>query len=374
METDAAHRYRSRILREMNANRVNPFNSPPSSTGSHGTVSPTMSSVFSDPEGESTRRLNEDIARVTAARPLPVNWEAAHRKWPEYFSKPVARDTNHNHKNTNTRPWSPGAKENKTHTKHADDSTQDAWRGTKARAEMQPRVDNESDMSSILDKSPGRPAYYTNTHKPSPLAKSHARSPSPGHRRSSISEALNRLQRASLSPSGDRNREASPQLSSNKSSLTAVPPSPESVASPRHNASAHVRSFFMPDVSHLGDFVTGTLKFTGSIKNGVPIFVKHGKVHDRQEQHAPTPHAQVDGIKVPEDEDKIFVSMDMIREEIVSLQAAHDKVQEYAERQRQRADTLEAQLQGKGYGNHVARPEMLAHKTRRCSLGLFVRA
>lgn len=100
----------------------------------------------------------------------------------------------------------------------------------------------------------------------------------------------------------------------------------------------------MPDVSHLGDFVTGTLKFSGSMKNGVPIFVKHGKVHDSQERPAAKSHAHVDAIKVPEDEEKIFVSMDMIRDEIVSLQAAHDKVQEYAEGLQLQVERLEAQL------------------------------
>jgi hypothetical protein len=179
------HRYRSRILREMNANRANPFNSPPSSTGSHGTV--TVSSLFSEPEGESTRRLNEDIARVTAPRKLPVNWEAAHRKWPEHFSKPNPNKAPIFDDTTDMRPWKSEFKENKPPVSNVkftlDDSTQDVWPGTaKTRADMQPRVDNESDISSILDKSPARPvAHYgtTRPHKnPSPLSKSHTRAPS----------------------------------------------------------------------------------------------------------------------------------------------------------------------------------------------------
>lgn len=362
METDAIHRYRSRILREMNANRANPFNSPPSSTGSHGTV--TMSSLFSDPDGESTRRLNEDIARVTAPRKLPVNWEAAHRKWPEYFSKPDTNKAPIFDDANDVRPWRPQSKENKPPVSNVkftvDDSTQDIWPSTtKTRAEMQPRVDNESDISSILDKSPARPVSNYGATKsqknPSPLSKPHTRVPSEPvaneQRRSSITDAFNRLQRASLSPRNTN--QDSPNVSSAKSSLTAVPPSPASIASPSHNAS-NVRSFFMPDVSHLGDFVTGTLKFSGSMKNGVPIFVKHGKVHDRQERPSAAAHAQVDGIEVPEDEEKIFVSMDMIRDEIVSLQAAHDKVQEYAEGLQLQVERLEAQLRhgrfsGSGY-------------------------
>ncbi|KAG6033274.1 hypothetical protein E4U41_006957 [Claviceps citrina] len=387
METDALHRYRSRILREMNANRANPFNSPPSSTGSHGTV--TMSSLFSDPDGESTRRLNEDIARVTAPKKLAVNFDAAHRKWPEYFSKPKSdnarrldaggQDDPTNTTTTTTtgaRAWKTQSKENKPPVSNAkltvEDSTRDIWpSAAKTRAEMQARVDNESDMSSILDQSPARPPSYYGApraqqqHK-SPLSKSHNRTPSqpvPSRQRhSSISNALNRLQRASLSPC-DGHQE-SPNASSAKSSLTAVPPSPVSMASPGHNAS-NVRSFFMPDVSHLGDFVTGTLKFSGSMKNGVPIFVKHGKVHDSRERPAARAHAQVDAIKIPEDEEKIFVSMDMIRDEIVSLQAAHDKVQEYAEGLQLQVERLEAQLRhGKFDGGYDESDKIRAQKNR----------
>ncbi|EFY88471.1 rhoptry protein [Metarhizium acridum CQMa 102] len=323
-----------------------------------------MSSLFSDPDGESTRRLNEDIARVTAPRKLPVDWEAAHRKWPEYFSKPDTNKAPVFDDAKNVRPWKPQSKENKPPVSNAkftvDNSTQDIWPSTtKTRAELQPRVDNESDISSILDRSPARPVSYYGATKsqqnPSPLSKPHTRAPSEPianeQRRASITDALNRLQRASLSP---RNKDQdSPNMSSAKSSLTAVPPSPASMTSPSHNAS-NVRSFFMPDVSHLGDFVTGTLKFSGSMKNGVPIFVKHGKVHDRKERPSTAAHAQVDGIEVPEDEEKIFVSMDMIRDEIVSLQAAHDKVQEYAEGLQLQVERLEAQLRhgrfsGSGY-------------------------
>ncbi|UNI23242.1 hypothetical protein JDV02_009075 [Purpureocillium takamizusanense] len=374
METDTANRYRSRILREMNANRANPFNSPPSSTGSHGTVSPTMSSVFSDPDGESTRRLNEDIARITASKKLPINWEAAHRKWPEFFSLPKARDAHHD--DTDTRPLA--TLENNRPTVLNDDSTQDVWAASKkARAEMQPRVENESDLSSLISKSPAHalPRHVTaaNVRQSSPLTKVHARNPSdhaiPGQRRQSISEALNGLRHASPPPrdaSRDHQRGShSPLLSSAKSSLTAVPPSPGSMTSPGHDAS-HARSFFMPDVSHLGDFVTGTLKFSGSMKNGVPIFVKNGKVHDRQERPSVAAHAQVDGLQIPEDEEKIFVSMDMIRDEIISLQEHHDKVQEYAESLQRDVENLEAQLRSskRSGGDGYADDKLVARKNQ----------
>lgn len=368
----------------MNANRDNPFNSPPSSTGSHGTVSPTMSSVFSDPDGESTRRLHEDIARVTAARKLPVNWEAAHRKWPEFYSMPRNRDKLIFDDVTDTRPLSSQSKENKppasTAAKYLDDTTQDIWNAPKrTRAEMQPRVDNESDLSSILSKSPSKVLSHHDfakiTRNPSPLHKSHAQIPTEpefkSQRRPSISDALDRLRRASASPRDAREKtpsseHESPFMSSAKSSLTAVPPSPASMASPDHNAS-NARSFFMPDVSHLGDFVDGTLRFSGSMKNGVPVFVKHGRVHDQKEKRFSVRHAEVDAIGVPEDEEKIFVSMDMIRDEIISLQEHHDKVQEYAGNLQQQVDTLQAQLKTRNgaVDQERANKQVLAEKKRK---------
>lgn len=352
MEADTANRYRSRILREMNANRDNPFNSPPSSTGSHGTV--TLSSVFSDPDGESTRKLNEDIARVTAPRKLPVNFEAAHKKWPEFYSMPK-RNSAPIFEYSNTRPVSAESKENKPPVFNFDndDSTQDPWQGSvRTRSEMQPRVDNESDLSSILDKSPARglsaQGYSKKTRNPSPLAKVHNSRQSPqehDRRRSSLNDALDQLRKSSKNLE-EGHHQTSPRMSSAKSSLTAVSSSPENGD---HNAS-NVRSFFMPDVSHLNDFVTGTLRFNGSMKNGVPIFVKRGQVYDRRESSAQPHHAEVDGLEVPEDEEKIFVSMDMIREEIVSLQDHYDKVQEYAANLQQQVEDLENQLKSRPSG------------------------
>ncbi|KAM0441131.1 hypothetical protein ACHAPT_000436 [Fusarium lateritium] len=369
MEVDAASRYRSRILREMKANRDNPFNSPPSSTGSHGTVSPTLSSVFSDPDGESTRRLNEDIARVTAPKNLPVNWEAAHRKWPEFFGMPKTREVPVFEDNTDTRPLSAESKENKPpasatkfQDKFADDTTNPTWLGSnRTRAEMQPRVDNESDLSSLVAKSPARalsnPSWGKNTHHPSPLSKVHTRVASESlaeqkqQHRESLTNALNRLRSASQSPrvnqqDQEQRDRSSPQMSSAKSSLTAVPSSPHSMGSPGHNES-NARSFFLPEVSHLGDFVDGTLRFSGAMRDGVPIFVKHGRVHDRFEKPSPMSHAEVDEVEVPEEEEKIFVSMDMIREEIISLQEHYDKVQEYAENLQHQVEQLEAQLKSR---------------------------
>jgi len=314
-----------------------------------------MSSVFSDPEGESTRRLNEDIARVTAPRKLPVNWDAAHKKWPEYFSKPKSRNAPAFDEDFDARPHSAQSKENKPPIPSfkfpEEDSTRDVWDGSKRkRADMQARADNESDLSILLAKSPAGAlsTYGLNNRHLSPASKPHGRTPSepaPAQRRPSISAALDRLRRASSSPKHEQRHmsgaNGSPNMSSAKSSMTAVPPSPVSMASPYNET--NVRSFFMPDVSHLGDFVTGTLRFSGSIKNGVPILVKQGKVHDKKENPSAASHVAVDGLEIPKDEEKIFVSMDMIRDEIVSLQESHDKIQEYAMNLQQQLERQQGQ-------------------------------
>lgn len=368
MESDAVTRYRSRILREMNANRENPFNSPPSSTGR---ASPTLSSVFSDPDGESTRLLNQDIARVTAPKKLPINWEAAHRKWPEFYAQPkkniaVLDDQ------TDTKPLNDilrtknERKTAQTIPKYIDDTTEDAWNGSKrTRSEMQPRVDNEPDLPQVISRAPVRKlSNYGLTksvvHNPSPLSRVHVQSPpreraSERERQASIEKALEILRKASSTP-GDLNRristhdQSSPILSSAKSSMTAVPPSPPPLMSSPVHETPNGRSFFMPDISHLDDFVTGTLRFNGAMKDGVPILVKHGQVHDQKERPFGVTHAEIDGIKIPEDEEKIFISMDMIREEIVSLQEHHDKIQDYAGSLQHEVERLEAQLRSSRKG------------------------
>lgn len=356
MESDAVtSRYRSRILREMNANRENPFNSPPSSTGSHGTVSPTMSSVFSDPDGESTRKLNEDIARLTgqANGKLQVNWEAAHKKWPEFYGmptskpQPTARGALPDH---NKLVDALEARENSAPrylSKYLDESTQDTWQDSKrTRAEMQPRVDNDSDNSSNLTRSPKRPDFRPQSsrfaHQPrtqSPLSRAYMRhssgeAPPQSPPRDQVDrfDHIQNAQALAATPKINSMPKAAPQHTpADFNTIRKSFPSPATTDSPARNAAgATVNSFFMPDISHLNDLVSGTLRFNGAYKNGVPIFVKHGKVRDQAESLAAHHHAEVDGLAIPEEEEKMFVSMDLIRKEIEDLQEHDDLVQKYA--------------------------------------------
>ncbi|MBE3047207.1 hypothetical protein IMZ48_32730 [Candidatus Bathyarchaeota archaeon] len=58
----------------------------------------------------------------------------------------------------------------------------------------------------------------------------------------------------------------------------------------------------------------------------------------------PPNHAEVDGMEIPEDEERIFVSMDMIRDEIVALQDHHDGIEKYAEKLQTEVDQLQSQV------------------------------
>lgn len=89
-------------------------------------------------------------------------------------------------------------------------------------------------------------------------------------------------------------------------------------------------SFFLPNLNHLNDFVSGTLRWS-SLKNGTPVFVKHGKVHDRETRTSLDHHADFEAVTIPHEEEEIFVSLDKVREEIQTLQEHDELVSKKAE-------------------------------------------
>ncbi|KKA26238.1 hypothetical protein TD95_000069 [Thielaviopsis punctulata] len=396
MEADSAEgRYRSRILREMNANRENPFNSPPSSTGSHGTLDPTVTSNITDQEGDSTRRLNEDIARITGnGRKPSVNWDAIHNKWPEFYPKPKPLPTGMRRNNGRdpVAPTDTETKENRPPKQSAkklhsiDNLGADSFDGSnRTRAEMQPRVESEPDASSILNLSPERPNLPPPTRLPyqpqhgSPLARQQTRSPSTPEgspvrtRRPSLPAALSKENTDGLKLNRKLNfaqhrlsKEVKAATKQLKKQQKQQQQKQQQVSNQRRarqlfNAEKNETfgsTIYMPDISNLGDFVSGTLRFDGTVKNGVPILVRNGKVVDIHEDPSNGPnsngHADVDGIKVPDDEEKMFVSMDMIRDEIIALQEHNDFVQNYAEGLQQEIEELQTQIESiksRGGGN-----------------------
>ncbi|KAI8955571.1 hypothetical protein F4801DRAFT_272091 [Xylaria longipes] len=97
---------------------------------------------------------------------------------------------------------------------------------------------------------------------------------------------------------------------------------------PLVNQTAH--SFFLPSINHLHDLVAGTLRWS-SLKNGMPIFVKHGKVHDKETLKYEDHHADFEVVTIPDEEEQIFVSLDKIRDEIQTLQEHDELVSKHAE-------------------------------------------
>lgn len=107
------------------------------------------------------------------------------------------------------------------------------------------------------------------------------------------------------------------------------------------NQTAH--SFFLPHFNHLNDFVSGTLRWS-SFKNGTPIFVKHGRVHDRETKTSLDHHADFEAVTIPLEEEEIFVSLDKIREEIMTLQQHDELVSKQAEQLQDEVCELQAHL------------------------------
>ncbi|GAP85403.1 putative rhoptry protein [Rosellinia necatrix] len=275
-------RYQSRILREMRNNAENPF-SPPSSTGSHGTV--TLTSQLSIPDGESTRQPM-----------LPViNTSVLGRTFPEW--KQSGKE--------NTQPSSPPAL-NDTESLFGPDSP-------RLRAHYQaPIVEDTMELNPPVNPARGNLTTLLDTLRTARSEKAEADEESV-KRSSQISpkdplnaglpaNAARRVSRHSHSNSGNNHGSTSP--------------SPSII-----NQTAH--SFFVPNLNHLNDFVSGTLRWA-SLKNGTPVFVKHGKVHDREAKISLDYHADFEAVPIPHEEEEIFVSMDKIREEIQTLQE-HDE-------------------------------------------------
>jgi hypothetical protein len=339
-------RYQSRILREMHQNKENPFNSPPSSTGSHGTITATSDLSF-HPEGESTRRMEDSIVLPTLSNrhasrnaaqttPFKVNTSAIGRNFPEWKDWDGNDQTDdiynttgdhETHRKENIPPSS-----STVNSPSQIEARKAADHG--ARTSMHARVDDESDYSGTMD-----------------LGHSAHRQPSSGKKRSqwksykgNVTSLINTLKAAqatkdvttpksSPKPTSAELR-SSINRQSRKSHIHLDP------ATPNHNTT---RSFFLPNLEHIKDFVSGALRLS-TVRNGIPVFVKHGKVLDRGASLGPEDHTEVDAIEIPQDEQEIFVSLDKIREEIQALQEHDDQVSKQAEELQEVIYELQIQL------------------------------
>jgi hypothetical protein len=203
-----------------------------------------------------------------------------------------------------------------------------------ARAHMQARVEDDSDHSVNIQngmsahKQPGSASKKGAAWKP---------------QRGNITSLIQTLKAAQAAQeSTPKKQSPTSRLSERRTSLnrqSRVSDIHFSPATPNQTA----RSFFLPNLEHINDLVSGVLKLS-SIKNGIPVFVKHGKVHDRESRSSPGHHAELDAIEVPRDEQEIFVSLDKIREEIHTLQAHDDQVSRQAEQLQDEVCELQTQL------------------------------
>ncbi|KAI1455791.1 hypothetical protein F4805DRAFT_434836 [Annulohypoxylon moriforme] len=381
-------RYQSRILREMHQNTENPFNSPPSSTGSHGTITLT-SNITMGPQGESTRRMDDvsiklpsQAAMRGAKAPQPasfnVNTSALGRTFPEWSSW---NPNGHEHQKDTWDVASNGlanldGKENVTplgspnsmvatpraenrEVEHTDAT--DAYKGQTAlaspdvartRAQMQPRVQTESECSLDLSEPLAQPQEDTEDHEIRRRVSAPASGKSSKPRRGNVTALLETLKTAQT-----KQTESKEQFAKQSS-----PKQQQSLLQSRNAAKIHIerqsglnhmagpstpnqtaRSFFLPNFSYINDFLSGTLRLS-SLRNGMPIFVKHGKVHDREATNSPDHHVDVEAIAIPEDEEKIFVSLDKIKDEIHALKEHDEMVSRQAEQLQEEIEELQIQI------------------------------
>ncbi|KAI0391470.1 hypothetical protein F5Y17DRAFT_440483 [Xylariaceae sp. FL0594] len=292
-------KYRSRILREMRNNADNPF-SPPSSTGSHGTV--TLTSQLSLPDDESTR------PQIPA-----INTSVLRQRFPEWETKTTT---------TTPKAYSPANKENKAPVPAAgaldEDDSIIVPDSPKLRVPKSDTMrDTRGNVTTLLDT--------LNHSRPEKAAEAKQASSSQDAPKSQLNagagfsaNAARRIQRSQ--PGG-------------------FSPMSPGVA----NQTAGSLSFFLPQFSHLNDFVSGTLRLS-SLKNGTPVFVKHGKVHDRDTKTSFDHHADFEAIPISNEEEKIFVSLDKIREEIQTLQEHDEFVSKQAEQLQEEVVELQSHV------------------------------
>ncbi|KXJ86227.1 hypothetical protein Micbo1qcDRAFT_236957 [Microdochium bolleyi] len=325
METNT-NRYRSRILREMHQNTKNPFNSPPSSTGSHGTVTLT-SDISLGPGAESMSRF-ESAKRATEdtddqAMAFNINTSVLGRTFPEWanykHSAPVHDLTEDLY--------------DATTDMHRDDTKENIPPASSSTiASPSQIVDDQQRFlhSKTRDARERRDSLKAKSEAPAPTT---PKKTTPKSRGANVTTLLDTL-RTAQEKYGLRqsSREATPEEAVHTTQ-----------SSPRDRPSNAARSFLVPDLSIMNDFVSGTLRLS-TLRNGVPIFVKNGKVHDREAAGPPAKHHAVEAVEVPQDEEEIFVSLDKIREEIGALQEHDAMVTEKAQNLEEEVEALWIQL------------------------------
>ena len=366
----------SRLKREMDRARYQPFGSPPSSAGSHDTVSTTVgySSTFSfEPEGESTpRKLDEDIlprhrraagrtGRFGHSKPAyTVETSKLDRFFPEW-SRNIAVPDNGTNRGRITDALE--AKENIPPTIGQKTPESHYHRVPRDRAGMQPTVENESDCSVLSHT----PANALSTRRSSRFSRPQV-GYSSGSPQGSNKSALGKLSsniRVAHAKESAADKYMADLASKQRHVETAMTDEPRLMTPPQQSsplvlrsmhssnhqimnmsgmtANQTARSFFMPHFNHLHDLVSGTLRLsTGA--HGAPVFVKNGKAHIRPQEPI-VEHADVRAIDLPAEEQQIFVSLDKVREEVAALKEHDEMLQKEAEKLEREVDDLQLEIQ-----------------------------
>ncbi|KAI0868986.1 hypothetical protein GGS24DRAFT_480374 [Hypoxylon argillaceum] len=291
-------RYQSRILREMRNNAENPF-SPPSSTGSHGTVTLT-SNLSHVPDGESTRQPMLPVINTSVLGRTFPEWKDHHGK---ENRRPEPATINDN--SSIFGPDSP-----RLRTTH-----------------QVPTVEDTMDLNAPANPPRGNLTTLLDTLTTARSEKAQAEQ-EPLKRSSQISPKSQLSARVAANAARRLSRQSHLD-SQNNTSRSVV------------NQTAY--SFFVPSFNHINDFVSGTLRWS-SLKNGMPIFVKHGRVHDRETKTSLDHHADFEAVSVPHEEEQIFVSLDKIREEIQTLQEHDELVSKRAEQLQDEVNALQSHV------------------------------
>jgi hypothetical protein len=145
-------------------------------------------------------------------------------------------------------------------------------------------------------------------------------------------------------------------VSTTNSPTTGVPPldahpagtSPIDTHEPTVNEQANAFttwSLYAVPGDLLADFVSGVLKFSQLDQDGNPVFVKNTDTDTLSPQQAPTTYKDVNAVHVSQEETKIFVSMDQLRQEIAELQEHDEAMEREADKAHQEKARLELQLQ-----------------------------
>ena len=351
----------------------NPFSSPPSSTGSHDTVSTTTDDLTQDlsdfsfnPDGEGTRLFGEGTPNPSSKRHASRSGRFGHRQmdtvlntsviartFPEW-SGLVPKTSNDNPTFTETvdmaaptKPVSadPRGKENMPPTQerahdHDFENMTDAKR-KRFRADLQARVENESDCSTILSLSlsPARPVSSRRSRFAGAAQQQPEPSTTPEGPKRSLHDMVSKIRTEKQTTRRDTTPRRSPAA---QPQIVHETPARALVGLDNDMTTPDTRSFFLPSFRHLPDWTSGTLKFS-TMKNGVPVFVRSGSDGVRLDQYG-NDHAEIRAVGMSKEDEEIFVSMDKLQDEVRELHDHDAMLQREAEKLQREVHQLQAEL------------------------------